>query len=342
MGKKDIPWINALRALCIIFVFLAHCQSNYGTKLVLVHSIYLPFYVNAFFFVSGYLLFWKQLSSPKILESGSQYLIGGGKTLFLNIIFRIVIPSIFFSIIEYIPASLIRGRSIDYSSFFFKTIGGQTYWFTSALVVAELILLILFMTRRKSIWFYAVIAIPLGALGIYMAHNDITIFSRNWWEYRQGIIAVMFLAFGGLYWRYERIIRKVLKWWVELILCGAYFSIILLCKHAAPTISTLSIEPLGVVTSLIACVLLVELCRILPESRVLTFIGQNSIGFYFMSGALPIICSFIVHKFLSESTVWGLLIVFAVCLMVAYLVMKVLTRWAPWLFDLRVLCARNR
>lgn len=340
--KKNIPWINTLKALCIIFVFLRHCERYFGARFGLFDAVYYPFYVNAFFFVSGYLLFWKQLSSPRILESGSQYLAGGGKTLFFNIVFRIVIPSIIFSIIEFIPASFILGRSIDFSSFFIKTIGGQTYWFTSALVIAELILLVLLLTRRKSIWFYAVIAIPLGALGIYMAQNDITIFSKNWWAYRQGIIAIMFLAFGGLYWRYERIVRKVLKWWVALILCVAYYAIIVFCKHTDPLISTLSIEPWGVVTSLIACVLLVELCRILPVSKVLTFIGQNSIGFYFMSGALPIIFALVMHKLMPESTVWGLLIVFAVCLMVAYLVMKFLTRWMPWLFDLRVMNVRNR
>ena len=342
MKKKNIPWINTLKALCIIFVFLRHCERYYEVHLGLFDVAYYPFYVNAFFFVSGYLLFWKQLCSPKILESYSQYLAGGGKTLFLNIVFRIVIPSIIFSIIEFIPASLILGRSIDFSNFIPKTFGGQTYWFTSALVVAELILLVLFLTRRKSIWLYAVIAITIGALGIYMAHNDIVIFSKNWWEYRQGIIAVMFLAFGGLYWRYEKGIHKIVRWWVALILCAAYFVIIVFCKHTDPLISTLSIEPIGVVTSLIACVLLVELCRVLPESKVLSFIGQNSIGFYFMSGALPIVCSLVIHKVIPGRTVWGLLVVFAICLMVAFPVMKVLTRWAPWLFDLRLLHARHR
>ena len=38
-----------------------------------------PIYVNAFFFVSGYLLFRKQLNTPLINQKGSQYVIGGGK-----------------------------------------------------------------------------------------------------------------------------------------------------------------------------------------------------------------------------------------------------------------------
>ena len=78
---KDINWINALKALCIIFVFLRHCGNYYGANLGWFDGIYLPFYVNAFFFVSGYLLFWKQLSASKIDEELLNYVNGGGKVI---------------------------------------------------------------------------------------------------------------------------------------------------------------------------------------------------------------------------------------------------------------------
>lgn len=41
-------------------------------------KLYAPWYVNAFFFVSGYLLFWKQLSSPRIDEDRKAYIVTGG------------------------------------------------------------------------------------------------------------------------------------------------------------------------------------------------------------------------------------------------------------------------
>ncbi len=74
---KDINWINALKALCILFVFLRHSEGYYGCDLGWFDGLILPFYVNAFFFVSGYLLFWKQLSAPKITETSKEYLTGG-------------------------------------------------------------------------------------------------------------------------------------------------------------------------------------------------------------------------------------------------------------------------
>ena len=261
--------------------------------------------------------------------------LGGGQLLVSNILFRIVIPSVIFSLIEFLPSSLIQGRSIEVSNFIFKTIGGQTYWFTSALAVAELLILLMLLTRKKSIWFYAIISIAIGACGIWMAQNGITLLQKNWWAYRQGLIAVMFLAFGGLYWRYEKPLEKVLKWWVCLLLLGVMIAIILMCDNADPLISTLTIQPLGVLTSLIACVLLVQLCKLLPEVKPLTFIGQNSIGFYFMSGALPITFGLMAHKLVSGSHAWLMLLVWLACLVVAYVAVMIINRWLPWLWDLR-------
>lgn len=255
--------------------------------------------------------------------------------------FRIVIPSVIFSLIEFLPSSLIQGRSIEISNFIFKTLGGQTYWFTSALVVAELLTLMMLLTRRKSIWFYAIISIAIGVCGIWMAQNGITLLQKNWWAYRQGLIAVMFLALGGLYWRYEQLLQNMLKWYVCLLLLGVMVAIILLSNFADPLISTLTIKPLGVVTSLIACMLLVQLCKLLPEVKLLTFIGQNSIGFYFMSGALPIIFGLLAHKLVAGSHSWLMLLVWLASMVGAYVGVMVINRWLPWLWDLRSFKTRN-
>jgi fucose 4-O-acetylase-like acetyltransferase len=149
MSRKNINWINAAKAFCVIFVFLRHSENYYGLHLGWFDGLFLTFYVNAFFFVSGYLLFWKQLSVPTIDEPRNVYVLSGGKKLFLNIIYRIVIPSILFSTIEFLPSCLLQGRSIVVGYALYKTIGGGTYWFTSALVVAQLILLMLYYSRKR-------------------------------------------------------------------------------------------------------------------------------------------------------------------------------------------------
>lgn len=62
-------WVDSVKAVCIILVFYSHCSIFYGMSIPLMRNVIEPFYVNAFFFVSGYLLLWKQLSSPKIDET---------------------------------------------------------------------------------------------------------------------------------------------------------------------------------------------------------------------------------------------------------------------------------
>lgn len=333
---KSINWINAVKALCVIFVFLRHSENYYGVHLGFFDSFFLTFYVNAFFFISGYLLFWKQLSEPRILENTEQYATGGGKTQLFNILFRIIIPSVIFSIIEFFPSCIIQGRVINISYALYKTIGGGTYWFTSALAVAELILLALFCSRRRNIWFYVGICFSLGTIGLVIVR--LGFLHSGLWAWRQGLIALIFLALGGLYWRYEKYIDRLMKWWFVAPLLLVYVVLVIGLKdYSNPLVSTLSIQPMGFITSAMACLLLVWLCKQFPEMKPLTFIGQNSIGFYFTSGALPITYSMITHKMFPDNHVWLLLVIWVACLLTAFFAVKIINRYLPWLWDLRII-----
>lgn len=332
---KNINWINAVKALCIIFVFLRHSENYYGLSLGNnIDNLFSTFYVNGFFLISGYLLFWKQLSTPKILENSSEYISGSGKTLFLNVFYRIIIPSTLFSIIEFLPSCLIQGRTIDVGFALYKTIGGGTYWFTSALAVAECLCLLMFISRKGNMWFYTIVCITFGAVGLVIVNQRIL--QNDIWAWKQGIIAVVFLALGGLYWRYEKAIDKMMRWCIVLPLLLAYVIMVIVYKDFCdPIISTLSIQPLGFVTSAMACLLLIWLCKKIPEVKWISFIGRNSIGFYFMSGALPISISLIVHKTTEGYHLWVLFTIWLVCLVVAYVAVEIINGWMPWLWDLR-------
>lgn len=347
MGKKDINWVNALKALCIIFVFLRHCGNYYGAGLGWFDRIYLPFYVNAFFFVSGYLLFWKQLSAPKINEMRKEYVTGGGITLALNVLYRIVIPSILFSTIEFFPKKLIKGDEIIVSDCLFETLGGCTYWFTSALVVAELLFLLLLFTRFRNIWFYVFAALILTSIGKHVIDSGFTFIEGHGsfpWQWKHGLICTIYMAAGGVYWRFEALVRKVMKGWVTLLLlvafcfCSIYFFDYL---YSGYMVSMLLIHPIGVLWGVLASVLLIEFCRHLPENHILTFIGQNSIGFYFLSGALPMTFGIIYKKLPFEPNVGVHLSIWIMTLSIAYFVVAGINRFAPWIWDMRRLKNRN-
>lgn len=79
MEKNNIVWINYLKAISVIAVFLVHCELYCGFDAGVIDYLVHPFYVNAFFFVSGYLMLRKQLSEPLISEKCRYYLFGGVK-----------------------------------------------------------------------------------------------------------------------------------------------------------------------------------------------------------------------------------------------------------------------
>lgn len=76
MNNKNILWINLLKAICIIGVFWVHSANYFGVSTPLGSYIH-PYYVNGFFFISGYLLFRKQLSEPLIGQKVAEYRRGG-------------------------------------------------------------------------------------------------------------------------------------------------------------------------------------------------------------------------------------------------------------------------
>lgn len=148
---REIPWINWAKVICLIIVYLDHSlfYLQVYDDFTAVESFYHPFFVNIFFFMSGYLLFRKQLSSETIKISRAQFIAGEGRTIFLNVLNKIVFPTILFSAIMYFPKKLVRGDEFTMISFAKDTILGGSIWFTCALAVAELLVLVMLLSRQK-------------------------------------------------------------------------------------------------------------------------------------------------------------------------------------------------
>lgn len=339
--KKDIYWINALKALCMIFVFFGHSELYYGYYIGIIDKFRLTFNVNAFFFISGYLLFWKQLSSPRIDANAKDYIKSGAKNTIINVLFKIAIPSIIFSIIVFFPKFILRGEVFTINEFIQDTIGGTTFWFTSALVLAEFILIGLLTTRIKNIWFYVIICLMLTLLGNYLFLKNINIVSWTSsfpWHYKQALICMIYIALGGLYQKYEHAIKKVLnKYVISILVIIFIISIVFFSEHFKYVTSLCMMNVLGVLITILSTVLLIELCKSIPEFKVLSFIGQNTMGYYFLSGAVPSIVAMIVLQFIPNLHWYMLLLIWVVNLIIATFFVMIMNKWFPWLFDLRLL-----
>ena len=339
MNKKTIDnelhWINYVKAISIIAIYYIHSQEFFEYTIQGFARYIVPFYVNAFFFISGYLLFRKQISG--IVEHKNDK-----KRLIINILFRLIIPSILFSIVVYFPSALIQGYELSILSLIEKTIWGDTFWFISALVVAELVLYGAFSLRIRNVAVYIAIGIIFYLFSNIIGTKTITnTFTTNPWNCEKGFYAVIFLVGGGVYWRYEGLVDKIIrKPLVFVALLLLYF--ITLFYYSAQIkvlISINSFNLFGTIISFLSIMLLITICKTIKTTnnvtRIFDKMGRHSIGFYFVCGAIPKVIMVLLPKVLEQGTIYYMLTGFALSLIIAYIVVTLMVKYTPFVFDIR-------
>lgn len=339
--KKNILWINYVKAICIITVYFVHCTNYYSFYLGNLNKYLETFYVNGFFFISGYLFFKKQLSEQIINRNIKEFITVDGKYLLTNLVHRIIIPSTIFATIEFIPSCIIKGREITADLLLYKTIGGGTYWFTSALIISELIIFILLFTRSRNILFYILASFVITLGGMFISNNNINIFDNYPlfpWCYKSGMLATIFLSLGGVFWKFESYINKLMNKVILLMLFLIYLFI--MNSYSDTAMVLISLQQLnfsGIMISILSIIILIYIIRYFMVKRwsILEYIGQNTIGFYFLSGAIPFILSIIFKQTLLIYSFVGLLLIFFFSLTLSYIFVFIVNKYFPFLFDLR-------
>lgn len=336
--KKELNWVNVAKAISIITVLFVHTENYYGLEFGEINQFLCGFYVNAFFLISGYLLFRKQLNKPAIEAGSVQYIIGDGKKLMFNILYRIYIPMIIFSAIEFLPKIMITHRAFEFNTLLIETVGAGTYWFTSALLIAEVIIALLLVTRRQNIGFYVVVLGIISSIGMYLYDIEIFHLHREPFFVSRGILACFFLGLGSLYWKYETWFDRVINKYTILLLIALYLYIAYFCPVAPRfMVSMGDMDVFGYFFGFLGSVILIWFYKQLPQIKTLTFVGRNSICFYFMSGALPITLSNIIKMFYPYVSPWGLFLIFGLTLIAAYIASLVIVKYLPWMLDIRKL-----
>ena len=340
---KEISWINWAKVICLTIVYLDHSliylqvYDNFTT----LESFYLPFFVNIFFFMSGYLLFRKQLSSEIIKIRKSEFIAGEGKKMFLNVLNKIAFPTILFSAIMYIPKKMIRGDEFTILSFAKDTILGGSIWFTCALAVAELLVLTMLLSRQRNIYFYIVVSMFLSALAIIINDSGFTILSSENipWFYKSGMIATLFLSLGGLYSHYEYNIDKVIgKYSVVFIIALAY-SVISTFHFASVKISLIhaSISIQGLLMALASIYVIIFFTKKLKSIPLINHLGRISLGIYLLSGGIPNVLGVIFLKYGFHNIYINVLFVTIISFVIGAIIVDVLNRICPGIFNFKLL-----
>ncbi len=343
-APKNIRWINYMRAVCMIAIYYIHAESFFEYSVRGLAKFILPFYVNAFFFVSGYLLFRKQMSAA---QSGDRR--AERKKFLLNLLFRMVIPNIIMSVIFYVPASILQHRGLSAASFIDKTLLGQTFWFVSALVVAELLVYLLIQCRIQNMLVYILFAAVCFLAGCFLGTKEsiLPVSTLHPWKIDSALMAVPFLVLGGLYWKYESAADRVIFRPAVIAALAVMYVLPLVFANGSVRvlISMVSKETpdefnaAGLAVSTVSIILLLVACKSVRNRNRITdrmdHIGKHTLGLYFVCGAIPKVIMRVLPRILPKGTVFYMLCGFVLSFLLCYAVVCLLEKYLPFLFDLR-------
>lgn len=336
--SMEISWINNAKVICLMLVYMYHSSVYSGFETDTLYSFYSPFFTCAFFFISGYLIFWKQLNPQLLSVRSLQWLVGGGKKMIQNIICKVAIPTILFSMVNYLPKVLLRGEGIDLWSFFRDTFLGGSLWFTCSLAVAELLIFILLLTRIGSIYFYVICTIGIATVGIFLSKNGITIWGdRNCpWFYKTGMIATLYISIGGLFAKVEKYLDKKLNGnrWMLIILVYSILITIMQGKVKV-SLNVGILNGFGLMMSIIGILMIVLICKHIKESQSMSWIGRHTLGLYFLSGGIPNVLSLAYLRFIGEVTFISYLFISFISMLIAVYAVVIIDKYTPFVFDIR-------
>ena len=330
--QGELNWVNVLRAWSMAGVYLWHSEVYCGGDRIL--SVFIsPACMAVFFFVSGYLFFRKAHDAGQTQTWRHQ--LG-------NVFFRLVVPTMFFAALLYVPKALFHHQALCWSDFGFSVVGGTTFWFTSALALIQIsaigllwLMRLVNLSRRLTM---AMMMVVGACLWLGFTQTDAP-FNAFPWSFTSGMHYFLFFALGGFFSTSPMLNASSYPRHAFLLIIP-FFAYVVLCLLVGQPNAMLD-HLLRLVAAMAGIAWLVPLACLAPSARWQTFVGRNSIAFYFLCGLMPAFWAFFLRHVGFEG-MWAVPATFALSFTLSDCVSWLLRHCAPYLFDLRKLKPRSR
>lgn len=297
-SSSRMSWIDFAKGLLMILVFVYHSEVIYGNG----HSwswLFEMFFLTGFFTLSGY-LFTADLEKVSLRRKALQTLRG------------IVIPYFIF------VGALLLPKVILVSSDSFQSIVDfflfRSSWFVNVIAMLTLLYGSIFAISSNKKWALFIITIigiiTTNVFSIQYDNQNDLLMSKPFWNSSQisnhmpfcinlTCIAIPFYSLGIFYRSYEKIIAITCNIFSLILVWILYFFLISIDHsyiHTKFTFSTNTINhiPLVYLYSIIAIWGIVILSKLVCEIKVINYIGQNSIIFYFLNALMLRVVSILV------------------------------------------------
>lgn len=331
-AQGELNWVNVLRAWSMAGVYLWHSEVYCGGDRIL--SVFIsPACMAVFFFVSGYLFFRKAHDAGQTQTWRHQ--LG-------NVFFRLVVPTMFFAALLYVPKALFHHQALCWSDFGLSVFGGTTFWFTSALALIQIsaigllwLMRLVNLSRRLTMAMMMVVGACLW-LRFTQIHAPFNAFP---WSFTSGMHYFIFFVLGGCFSASSLLndYSRPRHPFLFVLSFVVYVALSLFVGHPHAMLDHL----LRLVAAMAGLACFVPLACLVPPSRWQTFVGRNSIAFYFLCGLMPALMAFLFRHFGFEGG-WAVPAVFLLSFMLSGCTSWLLRRYTPSLFDLRELKPTSR
>lgn len=303
MNEKREKYIDIVKGIAIILMYIGHfSEMKYGDIQKIIFIFIYSFHMPLFFILSGYNF------KDHYLDNYIAFL--------KKRVCRLLVPLVFFSIINIMVYTFLTYHhtgvlctsniKIWMLGIILEDKGGHYYsffWFLSCLFLAENIFWIVrkILANKKYSYFPVVILIYL--CGTFIAINKIHVY----WGIDMALVAVLFMAIGRLYKKYENEMDKRRNYIFNILMLligitGPFINYYI-CKEpinmSASQINNWILFPLiASVNSLNIINISKRICAYNLKIKILTFIGENSLLFYVLSNISLLIPDFIMKKIL--------------------------------------------
>lgn len=295
MKTERIHYFDIAKGIFIILVFFHHLLaasheyevfSSYFYLITSWQSLYASFFMQAFFFITGYCSNYNNSFAPFLRKN----------------LLALIVPSIFFSILSASVQSLYFDRFVYLThlldwKFWILT---PQYWFLYALFWAKII----FWFINKYIGCYW-LRLSIGLLFLIMVPMLKELGIANFFCFFHGLAAILFISLGQI----MKLRKNTLKYFLDYLWI-IYPITLLLTKafhHDIPSltyglnVSIINI-PLFLITSISGVFCSLKLCSLIKESLLLEYFGRDSMLFYCASSTFLGLSSAIVFRFIMNPT----------------------------------------
>lgn len=301
--QKRVIWLDNVKLICIFFVMVSHLECTPR----IFRLFFTPFFLNAFFFTSGYV--YKDSSSfTKLMKKKVTALLVPWFWfgMFNILTSQILSFNVHVSLKEEILRNLLQVRGY-----------GDRMWFIAALFVAHIpfYFFVKYCDRKKRIVISTIMFILSFVYSFYMDASLFPWGTNNLpWHLEYMFIVNFFMVMG---YEYKNTDGNVLKKYDtklnKVMLLCVYLLLVLLNYYVAFTQSDIFIYStvLTIIMYVSGVILCVEAGKMLPNNKLLSYIGMNTLIYYGLHGKIESIIETVLNKlgiyvFICNNTVLGI------------------------------------